>query len=167
MTTLYTLTGQMIGLHNLMEDGLMDADTLQDTLDGLTGELEQKAESLLGYVANVGSDVSAIDVEIKRLQARKQVMINRQDSLREYLRMNMEVSGTNKITCPLFSITLRKPTQMVDVVERSLLPDEYLLPAKPIPELQPDKRKILATLKAEVDVPGCRLMDGKRGLLIK
>lgn len=161
---LYELAGQFIGLSRLMEDGEMDEQALQDTLDGLTGELEQKAEGLLGYVANIGSDVDSIDTEIKRLQARKKVMTNRQESLRNYLKINMVSAGIQKISCPLFTITLRKP---IDVVQldpgiTSGLPDEY----KTI-KITANRVAIKSALKAGKQIDGCRLVPGQPGLLIK
>ena len=162
MTNLYEMTSQMIGLKRLIDDGEMDEQALADTLDGLEGDLKVKAENLLGYVANVGSDVDAIDAEIKRLTGRKKVMVNNQNRLREYLRYNMDVGGIDKIECPLFTITLRKATQVVSVGDIEQLPDEYIRTT-----VAPDKVAIKAALKAGIDVPGCEFQEGKRGLMIK
>ena len=162
---LYELTEQYIGLSHLIDEGELDAEALQDTLDGLEGDLQAKAEGLLSYVANIGSDVSAIDTEIKRLQARKKVMTNRQDSLREYLRFNMVQGDIKKISCPLFTISLRKPVDVVEIdgsIPTELLPKEYLNWSVSI-----NKMKIKSDLKAGKDVPGARLVPGKPGLMIK
>ena len=159
---LYELTGQMIGLQSLIEDGEMDAETLSDTLEALQGDITVKAENLIGYVANLDADVAMIDTEIKRLQARKKTISNRQGSLRNYLRTNMEASGIDKITCPLFTITLRKATQAVFVADVNSLPPEYVRTT-----VMPDKAAIKAVLKAGEKVEGCNLIDGQRGLLIK
>ena len=164
MTKLYELSQQLIGLSHLMESGEMDAETLQDTLDGLEGELEQKAEGLLSYVANIGSDVAAVDAEIKRLQARKATKVNQQESLREYLRTNMAVAGIKKITCPLFSVTLSKGKPMVVVDNERLVPKKY---KKTIPaSTQIIKADLLKGVK-KGSVPGAHLGESKQSLLIK
>lgn len=164
MTHLYQLTSQMIGLQKLIEDGEMEPQALQDTLDGLEGDIQIKADGLLAYVANLGADVDAIDNEIKRLTARKNAIANRQESLREYLRFNMEQSGIDKITCPLFTITLRAAPAVVVIESEDLIPDMY----KEIVEtVKISKEAIKRHLKEGIHVPGARLGDGKRGLVIK
>jgi len=164
MPHLYEITGQYIGLQRLMEDGEMDADALQATLEGLEGDLQAKAEGLLAYVANIGSDVAAIDTEIKRLQARKKTMTNRQESLRDYLKISMVAGNINKITCPLFSITLIKPRDMVVIDNADELPRKYFniqITKAPI------KADILAALKAKKAIPGASLGKSPHGLMIK
>ena len=162
MTTLYELSNQMIGLQHLMEDDDAEYD-LTDTLDALEGDIQVKAENLLGYVSNLAADVSVIDTEIKRLQSRKKVIANRQESLREYLRFNMETGGIDKITCPLFTITLRKATDICVIDSEDLIPDEF---KTIVTTTKIDKMAIKRTMKTE-PVPGARLEPGKRGLMIK
>lgn len=140
----------------------MDAEFVEDTLEGIEGEIEVKAENLLAVVSNINSDVDAISNEIKRLQARKKTLTTRQDWLREYLRDNMEAAGIDKITCPLFTITLRKPTKIVDVLEPDLLPEDFQKVT-----IAPDKVAIKKALESGIEIPGCKLVDGRRGLMIK
>jgi len=156
---LYELTTQLRELQNLD----LEPELLVDTIEGIQGSLEIKAENLLSVVSNLSSDVEAIDVEIKRLTSRKRTVKARQDWLREYLRSNMEVAGIDKITCPLFTITLRKALQVVEVLaDLGDLPEEYVKAV-----YSPDKVKIKAALKAGTEITGCSLIDGKRGLMIK
>ena len=78
MPTLYALTGQYLALADATD---LPEDALADTLEGLEGDIQVKAENLLAVVSNMGADVGAIDAEIKRLQARKKVIANRQQSI--------------------------------------------------------------------------------------
>ena len=160
---LYELTNQMQGLRALMEDDEVDYD-LTETLDGLEVDIQVKADGLLAYVTNLGADVDAIDKEVKRLQARKTAIVNRQESLREYLRINMEASGIDKITCPLFTITLRKAPDVVVIESEDLIPDMF---KEEVITTKIDKMAINRHLKDGMDVPGARLEPGKRGLMIK
>lgn len=162
MPHLYDLTEQYLGLARLIEEGEVDEQTLKDTLDGITGSIQVKAENLLAYVSNLNADVDAIDTEVKRLQARKKVITNRQNSLREYLRQNMDTSGISKITCPLFTITLIKPKDMCVVTDVDELPEEYVRT-----EIKPDKAKILRALKSGEKVPGAAIGKSQAGLMIK
>ena len=160
---LYELTEQYIGLSHLIDEGELDAETLQATLDGLSGDLEAKAEGLLSYIGNIGSDVSAIDTEIKRLQARKKTMTNRQDSLREYLKFNMMVGDIQKIACPLFTITLTKPRPMVVVDDEDAIPVKFKLEIPASYKLV--KADLLRALK-QGKIDGAHLGESQPGLRI-
>ena len=142
MTNLYQLTEQMIGLRRMMEDDDLPFthDQLVDTLDGLQG-----------------------DFEIKRLTTRKKVIKNRQDSLKNYLRDNMAAAEIDKITCPLFSITLRKaPLVAVTPSDPFAIPEKYHRTTVAI-----NKVLVKQDLQAGIEIPGCKLLPGQRGLLIK
>ena len=161
---LYDLTRQYLELSKLADDPDMPADALTDTLDGITGEIEDKAMGILQVSTSMLSDVTAIDAEIKRLQARKQVIQNRETRLREYLLINMQETGITHIDCPLFQITRVKGRPMVAVQDESQIPDEYI---KTVITKSPVKADILKALKAGIDVPGCLLGTGKESLLVK
>ena len=164
MTTLYDLTGQYLALAELADDPEMPEDALSDSLEGLEGDIEVKAQALLQVVAGFEGDTGAIDREIERLKGRKTVIQNRADRLRQYLFDNMVITGINKISCPLFQITLTKARPMVAVTDVDLIPDEYI---KTTITKAPIKKDILTALKAGEDVAGCELGESKRSLRVK
>ncbi len=155
---LYELTAQYRGLAELSD---IPEDALRDTLEGLEGEIQIKAENLLMVVSNMGADTTAIDTEIKRLQARKKAITNRQQSLRDYLRHNMAESGISKIKCPLFTITLGKGRPMVVIEDESKLPNQYVATT-----IAPMKAKILNALKSGTKIPGAVLGESAESLRI-
>lgn len=159
---LYELTGQYLALQKLADDPDMPEQALTDTLEALTGDIQVKAQNLLQVVRGIETDIDAVDAEIKRLQEIKKVRQNRIDSLRDYLRHNMQVSGITSIKCPLFSITLAAGRDMVVIEDESLLPKEYQRIT-----VAPDKAAILAALKAGQDVPGASLTKSQESLRIK
>ena len=161
---LYNQTGKMLELQKLVDDGEMSQDQIQDTLDGMSLEFNDKAFSIVSLSESLQGDVSALDVEIKRLQARKKAIVNNQDRLKEYLRYNMELSGVTNIKSPLFSITLGKPTVTAEVIDVDFLPDEFVSTEVVI---KADKKAILKALKDGQDIPGAVLSTGKSRLLIK
>lgn len=164
MTKLYELAEQMRSLERLADESDESLDqAIRDTFDALTAEFDDKAVALVKVTENMQADVAALDAEINRLQARKKARQSRIQWLRDYLRDNMQASGINKIECPLFTISLRKPAQKVEIEDAGKLPSEYVIVQDPVP----DKRKILADLKAGKDVPGAHIVDGKVALVIK
>ena len=126
MTKRYDLTGQYLALAELADDPDMPGDALADSLEGIEGEIELKAQALLQVVAGMEGDTGAIDREIERLKGRKQVIQNRANRMRQYLFDNMVISGIDKIACPLFQITLAKGRPMVVVTDADVIPDKYI-----------------------------------------
>ncbi len=165
MTALYELTENHRQLQALADNDEGDlTEALADTFEAIEGEFNDKALSLISVVQNLDSDTYAIDIEIKRLQARKKSISNRQDSMREYLRTNMAASGITNIKCPLFSITLAKGRDIVQIDNEKIIPADYLDIKTSI---SPMKVDILKALKSGEDIPGVSLRISKTSLRIK
>ena len=162
MPTLYELTDQVLGVKRMLDADFIDDEIFDDTMEGLTGDLSAKAEGLLSYVANLKAEEQALANEIRRLQAKKQAKKNHQARLRDYLRDNMIKGDIQRIECPLFAITLCKPTMKVEVEDLYAIPDIYVNV-----EIKPDKALIKEALTKGDLVAGCKLEVGMAGLLIK
>ena len=160
MTKLYDIAKDYIGL---LESDIPE-DQLQDCLESIEDAIEEKASNIIAVVTTLDADTSAIDEQIKRLQARKKAIIGNKERLKEYLRYNMEQTGINKIKHPLFSITLGKPSLTAEIIDEKLIPDDYVNVKT---EIVADKRRILSGLKSGAIIPGAALSEGKSRLLIK
>lgn len=165
MPHLYELTAQMKGLQAMMDEGALDEQTMQDTLEGLETDIREKGEGVLLFIANLDGDIKAYNDEIKRLTDRKRTLDRNREWLVNYLRSNMEELGITKIECPVFTATLRNPVPMVEVYDEKELPMEYqtMVPAS----FKINKKQILDDLKNKVEIPGARLVDSKRALVIR
>ncbi|CAN8142528.1 Siphovirus Gp157 family protein [uncultured Thiomicrorhabdus sp.] len=138
---------------------------IKETLDLVEGDFNDKAVNIVKLAKSLDKTLlEPLDEEIKRLQARKKAIKNRQDGLKKYLRMNMAASGIQKIECPLFSITLKKATQKVQITDESKIPDDLI---KVTTSITPDKAEIAKRLKAGEEVEGAELVYGDQSLLIK
>lgn len=157
---LYELTGALADLSSMD----VSDEAVQNSLEEFKGEFTDKAIAIIKLSENLEADTSAIDAEIERLKARKQVIVNRKDSLREYLLHNMQAANINKIECPLFTASLRQGVESVEITEQSLLPDEFVSVEV---VTKPDKNAIKAALKSGQDVPGAALVRGKTTIVIK
>ena len=156
---LYELTEQLSGLAELGED--IPPEALRDTLDALQGEFDAKAVSICHVLANASGSVTAIDSEIKRLQARKKAIVGAQDSLKDYLRHNMLASGITKIESPLFNVTLLKPQQIVVVDDIDALPEEAT-----VTKVTASKTQIKGIIMEKGECPGAHMEEGKAGIRI-
>jgi len=164
MSTLYELTDQQRELKEAANNSDMPAEYFADTFEALEGQFNEKAVSVIHVVNNMSSDTDAIDAEIKRLQSRKKVITNKQDSIREYLLTNMEANEITKIEHPLFTITLVKGRDVVFIDDEELLPDDLV---NVTVNTKPDKVAILKKLKAGESVEGARIEKSKTSLRIK
>lgn len=161
---LYEITGEMAALNALDADDEGMAVAIRDTLEGMSGELEAKAQGIVCFMRNIDADVDALSAEIERLTARKRTLQNRIESIREYLRSNMERAGITKIECPLFSIRCQIGRDMAVIDDEYLLPDEYVTVKT---EIKPIKADITKALKEGKAVPGAHLELSKSSLVIK
>lgn len=164
---LYEMTGRLLALADLLDDPEVPDEAVRDTIEAIEGEIEIKAEGILKFVANIDSDVKAVDTEIRRLQARKKILQNRQGRLREYLRHNMEVAGISRIECSLFLISLAKGRAIAQVNDAEAIPAKYKSTRT---EVLIDKASLLRDLKNledDQEIPGASLGTSKPSLRIK
>lgn len=145
MTQLYALTGQMAELQAMADtddEGLRQA--IQDTMDGIQGEFEVKADNIVMLRRNIEGDIDAIEREVERLKELQRVKKNSVGQITDYLRRNMEAANISTIKRPLFTITLAKSPEKVIVDKEDEIPDEFVSVNTVI---APDKKTIAARLK--------------------
>jgi|TARA_R110000850_G_C9921336_1_gene461439 uncharacterized protein YeeX (DUF496 family) len=161
------ITGQYLELSNLAGDpeSELTTESIQDTLESIQGEFNDKAVAVTHIINEMGLDVEKIDSEITRLQKRKTVLVNRNNDIRDYLKHNMISADITNIKCPLFSITLAKGRDTVSIHNEFELDDEYVTVKTSI---TPDKRKILKALQLDPEsVKGATLTKTEQSLRIK
>ena len=77
---LYELTEQFLALQDLVYDPEVDDQVLQDTMDGLWGEIEEKADGYAKIIKGMQGDIEALKAEENRLVARRKALENRQQA---------------------------------------------------------------------------------------
>lgn len=165
MSHLYELTGQFKELAILADGADEDmAVAVRDTMEAIEGEFQEKGKAIAMIALNIDGDLEAIQSQIDRLTERKRVITNRKNSLKEYLRENMDASGITKITHPLFTITCGKGRPSVVIDNEADIPDEYMSVKT---TMSPDKTAIAAAIKAGLEVPGAHSEIGKSSISIK
>lgn len=161
MTTLYQITDQHRELQALADEVDIDPQTLADTLEGLTGEFEEKAKSVAMFIENLEADAAAIHEAAKLMHARAQRLEHRAESIRTYLKVNMEASGITKISCKWFVISLRKNPPRVEIMDADSIPEVYRVwPEPPPPSI--DKRALLDALKRGATIQGASIAQDNR-----
>jgi hypothetical protein len=159
--TLYEIAAE----YRQMVEALMatDADdqTIADTIEGESYPLEIKAQNVAYAIKTLQANADAIKAAETAMAARRKAMENRAARIREYLLTCMTLAGVQKIDCPHFTIKIATNTPSVAIDNEHQIPPEFMRqPDTPPP--QPDKEAIAAVLKIGHDVPGARLVRGKR-----
>jgi hypothetical protein len=150
MTSLYQIVEQYRSLETLDPSEDLPAEVIRDTLEGLTGELTVKATNVARYILNIESMADAVEGASKQMKARAERMRVRAESIREYLKVNMQGAGISKIEATEFVLSLKKNPPKVIVTDETKIPEAFKAkPAPPPPPVAtPDKKKIADALKA-------------------
>jgi len=161
MTALYELAAEYRADAEKLADMDLDEQTLADTLEGLGGELEVKAQNVIMFTRNLEATAAAIKDAEAQMAARRKAMENRAAGLRRYVLESMQHAGVQKIECPLFKVAVRENPAAVEIYEPGLIPAQFMKQPEPPPP-SPDKTAIKAAITAGTEVPGAKLTKGTR-----
>lgn len=136
ISELYELSNDYLQVLDMMDDDKWDDRTVLDTLEGIDGEFDYKAESMAKIIKSFQSQADAVRSEIERLSARKKSFENKAEFFKAVLFQNMQVIGKKKIKTALFTISIAKnggkePLKITGNIED--IPGKYLIPQDPIP----------------------------------
>lgn len=165
MSTLYELTNDYMNLLELAEDPDMDEQAFMDTLEGIEGEIEIKAEGYAKVIRTLEGDAAACDAESKRLRTKKQVIDNNIKRMKAALQMAMEATGKRKFKTPLFSFNIQKNPAAVVVDEQYIenIPERFLV--RKDPEI--NRKAIKDAINAGEDLEGIAHLEQTESLRIK
>ena len=153
MSNIYELTSNYLKLQQMIEAGDFSEEDLQDTIEMVTDEIEDKAESYGFVITNLNSQADGLDKEIKRLSDRKKTITNGVTSLEKSLANSMIATDHLKFKTNHFSFGFRK-SESVTVLDQLLLHGEYI---KTKTTETPDKTAIKKALKEGIVVEGAEL----------
>lgn len=151
MSTLYELTDNYLMLLEMMDDPEVDPQAIWDTMDSITGELEDKADGYAKIIAELDSRIEGVSREIDRLTTRKRSMQTNVDRLKTALKESMQKTGRLKFKTKLFSFGLQEAGPKTNF--RTTVPAE---------ELPPRFRKQKVTYTADGDAIREWLESGKK-----
>lgn len=161
--TLYDLTGDWLRLQEMLAesdvDGELEGGYIEDTLEAIEGAIDKKAASIVYVMKNLSAPITAIDDEIRRLKAKKEVIQNGVNRLKDYIQTTMEAMELDKIETDLIKIRLQNsPPSCVLADADAVVPDEYKI-TEIVVSL--DKKKAVKDMKQGIKIPGLRLFQGR------
>lgn len=161
MTALFQLATEYRAAAERLHDLDLDEQTLADTLEAMSGEIEVKARNVAFVIRNCEALAAQMKQAEEAMAARRKAVENRAARIKNYLQTNMEGCGFSKIECPEFKIAIRQnPPAVVIDAEGQIPCNFYAYPEAPPP--RPDKAAIKEAIKAGQEVPGAHLETSTR-----
>jgi hypothetical protein len=164
MTALYVIAQEYQSAARALADLDLDPQTVADTLESMSGDLELKSQNVAMMVRSMESDAAAVAQWAQDALARAQAIEKRSEALRDYLKRNLEACGITKVEGPGVSISFRKSSSVV-IDDEAQVPAEFFV-TKPPPPPALSKTLIGNALKAGREVPGARI-EHRTNLQIK
>lgn len=159
---LYEISERYRNLAALLEDDTIDGGAVEAALAEVEGEFADKAINVARFIQNLKAEIDAVKAEKDRLAKREAVLKNKHERLKTYLETQMLLSNIAKIDDPILPLALRKAPPSVEVEPGAKVPEQYLIPQEP----KIDKRGLLEALKSGEQIPGVRLVEGRKYLKI-
>ena len=162
---LYEITEQYIELLEIASDPDVDPQVLADTMEGVEGEFEDKADGYAKVIAQLTAEADALKKEADRIAARKKALENNAKRIKDNLQSAMIACGKRKFKTTLFSFGIQKNPASVVMETTAVfdIPPEYLV----IPDPTIDKTAIKEALKNGVDLSGIAHLEQAESLRIR
>lgn len=129
--TLYEITGQFKQLLDLASEEDIDQQIINDTLEGVDYEFEEKADAYAKIIRELDGNIDTIDKEIKRLTDKKNTVKNNIVGIKYNLEKAMIETGKLKFKTALFGFGIQKNPPSVVIDDESAIPDTYFIPQDP------------------------------------
>ena len=157
MSTLYELTNEYMMLLDMAEDPDIDEQALIDTMEGIEGEIEIKADGYARVMKQLEATSANLEFEEKRLMNRRKTIDRNIKRMKQALQDAMVATGKPKFKTDLFSFTIRKNPASVVIDRETCIPPEFLIPQDP----KIDKKAIKAAIDRGDDITFAHLEQGE------
>ena len=164
---LYQLTQQYQTLLGMIEDGDIPEEAIANTLDSLSGEIEDTVDNVACIIKQLTAEAEGIKREEDALALRRKRKEAAIDRLKDYIRQSMGLAGRKKIGTVRNCVMVGKPSQRLEITDVSQLRtrEEFWKPYE-WTEKNVDKAHLKEALKAG-SVPGAKMAEGAPRLTIK
>ncbi|MFD2869918.1 siphovirus Gp157 family protein [Kurthia populi] len=156
MATLYALTGDLLQIQQMIEDGM----DLGDTLESVELEIADKLEGYAMVIKNIQSDIDGLKAEEKRLSERRRSLENSVKRMKEAMSSTLELvedddKGKKRVKTDKFSFYfIERASAIVEDVNE--LPINFIKT-----EIKADSKALTEYLKLGNEVKGATLKVNK------
>lgn len=148
---LYELTNDYETLLIMLYDEETDEQMILDTLEGIEGEIEDKADGYAKIIKELLGDAEKIKEEKIRLEQRQKAFENRAQLLKENLQNTMKQLGKTKFKTNLFSFNIQKNGGKLPLIIDDIkkVPNEYFKHT----EKEVDNTKVREAIDSGKNIP--------------
>ena len=144
MATMYELTSDYMAVLDMANNPDIPPEVIADTLEGISGEIELKAENSAIIIKELESEMLKIKTEEIRLSSRRKAIENNIEVIKQRLYNAMKLTGKEKFKTALFNFTIGKNPVKLVIDDESLIPKKYYVKQEP----KLDAAKLKEDLKA-------------------
>ena len=126
-------------------------------LEELQAERKVKLENIALYIKNCDAEAAAIQAEINTLKSRMERLERKSEGLRGILLNSMIANGDKELSSPRFVAKIRT-SKATEIIDESLIPDEFIRVITKEPERKPDKAAIKKAIEAGQEIAGAKVV---------
>ena len=152
MATLYEMSAAARQLYEMLDNGDIDEQTVRDTMESIGAS--EKLEAYCYIQKQKEAEIEMFKAEIDRMTDRVHSLQRQVDRMKDAQVEFMRATGQKSANAGTFRLRLLS-AKSVRVVDQDAIPAAFIT-EKPA-TYQPDKKAILAALKAGESVPGCEI----------
>jgi hypothetical protein len=130
---------------------------IEEKIALVTSQLTTKTDDVVSWVNYQEDLIGLANARINELKAFIEGVEKGLGKFDGYVNNCLVNLGTNKIEGKFYAITRRKPVQVVNVFDETLIPMDFIKIPEPKPAIQ--KAEIGAALKKGIEVPGAKLTE--------
>lgn len=162
MASLRELSSELQELYELAEECGEDDEALNDTLEGLMGELGIKMDGYMSVISQMESDIEMLKKEEKRISDKRKVLENNVERMKNRIKLFVETQPDKKFSSSFYKFSIRKNAPALTMEDGADIPIKFLIPQEP----KFDKEAMKKELKAGVEYKGFSLTQSE-SLIIK
>lgn len=149
--SLFNITERYINILELLENPDVPVEVVEDSLQHMEGELNEKIENIIAFIRSLEGDVAVIDNEITRLQNRKKGINNKVNALKQYIEDCLRLINLKKVKTSLNTVSIQLNPPSVEILDEDKIPEEFKIKETTV---KIDKKAILKLLKEDVKIDG-------------
>lgn len=157
---LYEMTRDYIEMLDMATDpdnDDVDMESFTAAIDGLETDINIKATNTACLIASLEAEGAAVSATIARMLKRAKSLDNRAQSLRDYLRDQLQIAGIREARDERIQVKLRVNPVSVHIESPEMLPPDYWRVRR-----EPDKTALKEALKSGAEIPGAWLQQTTR-----
>lgn len=155
---LYEISTEFQKVVDLIENCDEMSPELIEQLNTVSDNASAKVINVAAFIKNLEAQAKSMSDYIQNMVDRQTKIDNKIDSLKNYLRHNMDILKLQKVESPEFDVQLRANQYALDLFDQTLVPKEYLRVKETITISRAD---IIKDLKVGCEVPGARFITTK------